>query len=177
MEALAPFHPAIVHAPIALIIVGAAFELAGRALDREWWRKAAFAMLTVGVLAAGLAVLSGRQAEEGVERQGVAKDAIHEHEEMAELTLWLGLGAVVTRAVAGRLGAVRAAVAGLALLLHLAAAITVGITGFRGGLLVFEHGAGVKVGGTLLKNPEGEKEGEAGEETSSRAESADKHSP
>ena len=137
MEALAPFHPAIVHTPIALIIVGAVFELAGRALDREWWRKAAFAMLIVGVLAAGLAVLSGRAAEEGVERQGVAKHAIEEHEEMALLTLWLGLGAVVTRAVAGRLGAVRAAVAGLALLLHLAAAITVGIAGFRGGLLVF----------------------------------------
>ena len=157
MEALAPFHPAIVHTPIALIIVGAIFELVGRALDREWWRKAAFAMLIVGVLAAGLAVLSGREAEENVERQGVAQHAIEEHEEMALLTLWLGLGAVVTRAVAGRLGPVRAAVAGLALLLHLAAAITVGVTGFRGGSLVFEHGAGVKMGGTLVENPEGEK--------------------
>ncbi len=161
MEALAPFHPAIVHTPIALIIVGAVFELAGRALDSEWWRKAAFAMLVVGVLGAGLAVLSGRAAEEGVERQGVAKHAIHEHEEMAQLALWLGLGAVVTRAVAGRLGAVRAAVAGLALLLHVAAAITVGIAGFRGGSLVFEHGAGVKMGGTLVENPEGEKAGKA----------------
>ena len=82
---------------------------------------------------------------------------------MALLTLWLGLGAVVTRAVAGRLGAVRAAVAGLALLLHLAAAVTVGIAGYRGGLLVFEHGAGVKVGGTLVENPEGDKAGEAHE--------------
>jgi len=156
MEALAPFHPAIVHTPIALIIVGAAFELLGRALDWDWWRKAAFAMLVVGVLGAGLAVLSGRAAEEGAERQGVAKHAIHEHEETAQLALWLGLGAVVTRAVAGRLAAVRTAVAGLALLLHLAAAVAVGIAGFRGGMLVFEHGAGVKMGGTLVENPEGE---------------------
>ena len=154
MNALAPFHPAIVHTPIALIIVGAAFELAGRALDREWWRKAAFAMLALGVLGAGLAVLSGRAAEESVEDQGVAKHAIEEHEEIAQLTLWLGLGAVLTRALAGRFGAARAAVAGLALLLHLAAATTVGIAGYRGGLLVFEHGAGVKTGGTLLENPE-----------------------
>ena len=156
MDALAPFHPAIVHTPVALIIVGAAFELAGRALDREWWRKAAFAMLVVGVLGASLAVLSGRAAEEGVEEQGVSKEAIHEHEEMALLTLWLGLGAVVTRAVAGRLGAVRPLVAGLALLLHLAAATTVGIAGYRGGLLVFEHGAGVKTGGTVAEHRDGE---------------------
>lgn len=165
MEALAPFHPAIVHAPIALIIVGAVFELMGRALDGEWWRKAAFAMLIVGVLGAGLAVLSGNEAGERAEHQGVAEKAVDAHEEVATLALWLGLGAVVTRAVAGRLGAGRAAVAGLALLLHLGAATAVGIAGFRGGRLVFEHGAGVKVGGTLLEVPEGEKggEGAAGE--------------
>ncbi|MEK7331651.1 MAG: DUF2231 domain-containing protein, partial [Candidatus Eisenbacteria bacterium] len=153
MEALAPFHPAIVHAPIALIIVGAVFELMGRALDSEWWRKAAFAMLIVGVLGAAAAVLSGRAAEEGVERQGVSEHAIEEHEDVALLALWLGIAAVVTRAVTGRLGAARAAVAGLALLLHLAAATTVGIAGYRGGRRVFEHGAGVKVGGELLENP------------------------
>jgi len=71
---------------------------------------------------------------------------------------------VVTRALAGRAGPARAAVAGLALLLHLAAATTVGIAGYRGGLLVFEHGAGVKVGGTLVENPEGESGGGAGAE-------------
>ena len=158
MNALAPFHPAIVHTPIALIIVGALFELVGRALDSEWWRKAAFAMLIVGVVGAGVAVLSGRAAEEGAEDQGVAKHAIHEHEEIAQLTLWLGLAAVVTRALAGRVGSARAVVAGLALLLHLATATTVGIAGYRGGLLVFEHGAGVKTGGTLIENKEGASE-------------------
>jgi hypothetical protein len=61
-------------------------------------------------------------------------------------------------------------VAGLALLLHLAAATTVGIAGFRGGRRVFEHGAGVKVGGTLLAVPEGEKggQGDAGEKKADR---------
>ena len=170
MDALAPFHPAIVHTPIALIIVGAVFELVGRATDRDWWRKAAFAMLIVGVLGAGLAVLSGRAAEEGVEDQKVATHDIEEHEEMALLTLWLGLGAVVTRAVAGRLGAARAAVAGLGLLLHLAAGVTVGVAGYRGDLLVFEHGAGVKVGGTLVKDAEGGEAGEKGKKAGERGE-------
>jgi uncharacterized membrane protein len=155
VDALAPFHPAIVHAPVALIITGALFELAGRALDRDWLRKAAFAMLVVGVLGAALAVLSGRAAEEGAKRQHVSHHAIEEHEEIAQLTLWLGLAAVVARAVAGRMGGARAAVAGLALLLHLAAAVTVGIAGFRGGVLVFEHGAGVKLGGAPVEDPAG----------------------
>jgi uncharacterized membrane protein len=158
MEALAPFHPAFVHVPIALIIVGAAFELVGRALDGEWWRKAAFAMLIVGVLGAAFAVLSGDQAGDRAEHQGVAEKTVDEHGDVGKLALWLGLGAVVTRAVAGRLGAARAAVAGLALLLHLGSATAVGIAGFRGGKLVFEHGAAVKVGGKLLV-PVGEKGG------------------
>ena len=166
VEALAPFHPAIVHTPIALIIVGAVFELIGRATDSEWWRKAAFAMLIVGVLAAVLAVMSGGPAGDRAEHQGVSEQAVDAHEEMAQLTLWLGIAAVLARAVAGRLGSARAAVAGLALLLHLAAATTVGFAGSRGGTLVFEHGAGVKVSGKLLAVPEGKKsgEGEAGAE-------------
>jgi uncharacterized membrane protein len=175
MEALAPFHPAIVHTPIALIIVGAVFELVGRALDSEWWRKAAFAMLIVGVMGAALAVLSGDAAGEHAEHQGVSEQAVDEHEEIAKLTLWLGLGAVVARALAGRAGAARAAVAGLALLLHLAAATTVGIAGFRGGRLVFEHGAGVKVSGKLLAVPEGKQggAGEAGEKGEADEKAAD----
>ena len=154
MDALAPFHPAIVHMPIALIIVGALFEVAGIALDREWWRKAAFAMLVVGVLGAGLAVLSGRAAEENVERQGISKHAIESHEQMAFLTLWLGLSAIVARATSHRFGAWREMVARLALLLHLATGVTVGVAGYRGGLLVFEHGAGVRVNGTQIQYPE-----------------------
>jgi uncharacterized membrane protein len=149
IEALAPFHPAIVHTPIALIIFGAVFELMGRALDNEWWRKAAFAMLIVGVLGAFLAVSSG----------GPAGD----HEEIAKISLWLGIAAVLTRALAGRMGAARAAVGALALLLHLGAATTVGIAGYRGGRLVFEHGAGVRVSGKLLSVPEGEKHGASDE--------------
>ena len=163
VEALAPFHPAIVHTPIALIIVGALFELVGRALDSEWWRKAAFAMLIVGVLGAVVAVSSGGPAGDRAEHQGVSEQAVDAHEDIAKISLWLGLAAVLTRAVAGRLGAARAAVAALALLLHLATATTVGIAGYRGGKLVFEHGAGVKVSGKLLAVPEGEKGGGSGE--------------
>lgn len=144
MEALAPFHPSIVHFPVALLLAGALFELIGRATDLAWWRRAALAMLVAGALGAWGAVLSGQAAEELAEHQGVAESVIDAHADVAKLTAWLASLAVVARAAAGRMGGARAAVAGLALLLQLASAATVGLAGYRGGKLVYEHGAGVR---------------------------------
>jgi len=152
VELLGHFHPKIVHFPVALILAGAVFELIGRAVSLEWWRKAAFAMLIAGVLGAGLAVASGLQAEEPVEHQGVPDTAIEAHEEVALLTLYLGIAAVLARLLAGRLRGGRALVSGLALVLHLAAAVTVGIAAHRGGLLVYDHGAAVKIDGQPVRS-------------------------
>jgi uncharacterized membrane protein len=121
-------------------------------LDRDWWRKAAFAMLVLGVLGAFLAVQSGDAAGEPAEKQGVPEEAVDAHEDMGKLALWFGLGAVVARALAARMGPVRGVVAGLGLALHLVAAIVVGIAAHRGGQLIFEHGAGVKLHGRLLES-------------------------
>ena len=151
MQFLAPFHPQITHGPIVLIIVAFLFEIAGRLLDRDWWRKAAFAMLILGVVSAYLAVQSGEAASGAVEKQGVPEQTVDAHGNLGKLAMWLGLGAVVARALAGRMGPVRGAVTGLGLALHLGAAIAVGIAAHRGGQLIFEHGAGVKVHGRLLQ--------------------------
>jgi uncharacterized membrane protein len=137
-------HPIIVHFPIALIVASALFELVGRATDVVWWRKAAFAMLIVGVLGAGAAVLSGQRAEEAAERQGVPEEPLEEHEDAAMFVLYLGAAAVVVRAVAGRTGPAAGAVGLVGLLLHLAVAGAVGRAGLLGGDLVYEHGAGVR---------------------------------
>lgn len=153
MEFLAPYHPAIVHAPIALIVISVLFDLVGRATDLAWWRRAAYAMLILGVMGAAFSVLSGRAAAEiAANHQGVPQEPIGEHAQVAYLTLWVGLAAVIARALAPRLGGARAAVSGLALLLHLAAAVLVMSTGYRGGELVFDHGAGVKLHGELLRS-------------------------
>ena len=151
MEFLAPFHPQITHGPIVLIIVAFLFEVVGRLLDRDWWRKAAFAMLILGVVAAFLAVQSGEAASVAVEKQGVPERTVDAHGDLGKLALWFGLGAVVVRAIAGRMGPVRAAVSGLGLALHLVAAVTVGIAAHRGAQLIFEHGAGVRLHGRLLQ--------------------------
>ena len=145
-----PIHPVIVHTPIALLIISLLFELAGRALDADWWRRASFALLVIGALGAAAAVVTGQQAGEAAEHQGVAEQPLDQHEDAGKLTLGLALGAVAARALAGRAGSVRALVGGVALALQLAAAISVGVTGYRGGKLVYDHGAGVTVHGARV---------------------------
>jgi len=148
MEFLGQFHPQIVHFPVALIVAGAIFELIGRATRLEWWRKAAFALLVFGVLGAGAAVLSGREAAEvAADRHGVPEQPIEAHEELAQLSLWIGVAAVLARALAGRAGAARRFLSVLALVLQLGVAVLVGVAGHRGGKLVFEYGAAVRVHG------------------------------
>lgn len=150
-ELLAPFHPRLVHFPIALIVVGAIFELVGRITDLDWWRRSAFAMLVIGVLAAGFALSSGEGAAvQAWERQGVPREPLERHETAGKLTFWVGALAVLLRLLAGRLGALRSFASGGALALHLAAAGLVVLAGFHGGKLVYEHGAGVRVDGELV---------------------------
>ena len=152
MDWIAPLHPAIVHLPIAWLIGSALFEIVARLTDLDWWRRAATVLLVLGVLGGGLAVLSGKAAEEPAEeRQGVPEQAIEAHETMAWVTVGLGVAALLVRGAArvmpmpGFLGA-------LALLLQLATAAAVGITGYRGGRLVFDHAAGVRLHGELLRS-------------------------
>lgn len=140
-----PLHPVIVHTPIALIVFSLLFDLVGRFTDVEWWRKAAFAMLVIGVLGAGAAVLSGNASEELIEGQNIPEQAVEQHEAAGILTLWLGVAAVLARWLATRPGPVRGAISLLALVAHLLTVGAVGMAGYRGGELVYDHGAGVKM--------------------------------
>jgi len=152
---LGPYHPMIVHTPVALLVFSAFFALVGRLFDREWVRKTSMLLLVFGFLGAWFAFQSGHAAHHVPERkQGVPEEAIDEHAEFAKYTLWAAGAAVVAYAATTRLsGGAAAAVGMVALLLQLAAAVLIGVTGFRGGDLVFDYGANVKVGGVLVKNP------------------------
>jgi len=144
VDFLAPFHPQIIHTPIVMLIVGLLFELVGRLTKQDWWRKAAFAMLFLGVLGAIAAVLSGNPAGEAAEHAGAPEKAVDAHEEAAMLALWVAIAALVARVMALGLKKIRAAVEVVALVLWLAAAIIVGVAAHRGGMLVFRNGAGVQ---------------------------------
>lgn len=164
---LGPFHPVIVHTPIALLIFSAFFGLVARLIDRDWLRKTSVVLLVFGFIGAWFAVQSGKPAHRVPEHeQGVPEDAIDAHAMVGNRVVLLAGGALVAIGLASRMSGGAANALGIVgLVLQLLAAGAVGYTGFLGGKLVYEHGANVRIAGELVKNPgAGEhEEREAGE--------------
>ena len=131
-------HPAIVHFPIALTVVGALGAFGYLLLRKDWLRWFTPILLSLALLGAVGAYFSGKSAEDRAEAIGVPEAAIEQHEETG---LWalgvVGLACLLSWAThAMRRGVwVSAAVAAVAAGLVL-------WNGHLGGKLVFIHGAG-----------------------------------
>ena len=131
-------HPAVIHFPIALGVVGAVASIAYLFVRKEWLRWFGPILLTCALLGSGVAYFSGQSAEDRAEDLKVPKAAIEEHEESA---IWaIGLVALATllswATVSKRRGE------WLAALIAAVAAAAFLRTGHLGGVLVFVHGAG-----------------------------------
>lgn len=143
-----PLHPAIVHFPIVLIVLGAGVAVTAAFLRR--WHLPAFAaaLFALGAIGSFVAAQTGEKEDKRIEKSSAVRKILHEHEEWAERTeavtvvvALLALAAAATGRwpVAGRaLGVVTATGA-------LAAAWCVYQTGHYGGQLVYRHGAGVSL--------------------------------
>jgi len=154
MEFIGQFHPQIVHLPIVLLVFAALFDMVGRFVDAAWWRKASMALLVFAVAAGVCGILSGEQASEvAEERQGIAESVVDGHGDLAKIAIWVAGAALAARLVEIGVTGMRSAVGVVALLLELAAAVTVGVAAHRGGQLVYRHGAAVRIDGRLLGHP------------------------
>ena len=79
-------HPAVVHFPIALLMTAAPVAILGAITRKPTWQRAATVCLVVGAASSFMAVETGEEMEEA---DFVANKAlIHEHEEMAEKTMY-----------------------------------------------------------------------------------------
>ncbi|MEO8233094.1 MAG: DUF2231 domain-containing protein [Ignavibacteriota bacterium] len=89
MEFLASIHPKVVHFPIAFLMLYPVMELLFIFTRKDFFSKAAFLFLTVGVIGALFAVLSGNQAF-GLVKNWTAegKDIFNNHQTYANLTVW-----------------------------------------------------------------------------------------
>ena len=153
MNFLGPFHPQIVHFPIVLLVSSVLFDLVGRATDSAWWRKASMAMLVMAVAFGVAAILTGEfVGDRAEELQKIPERTVDAHGDLGKIAIWLAGGALVARLIENGVGTARSVVGGVALLLQLAAAVTVGVAAHRGGKLVYRHGAGVSVEGKLIKH-------------------------
>lgn len=137
-------HAIVVHFPIALLLVGFASELFGRLSGRTFFSQMGYYLLLLGTAGAVAAYFSGDAAGEGMEEGSLAA-AVERHEEAAQIALWLAL--ITTAVYSWR--AWRAAAptwsGWLGLLLFTATIGATALTGYRGGQLVYQHGAGVEL--------------------------------
>ena len=159
MTALPNLHPAVVHFPIALLIVAVAFDLASLLLRRcRWLDRAAAALFLLGALGAWGALLSGEEAEEGL--HGLSAEVgelIEEHEGWGKRTLiaaavlallrlgvaWRDRNEALPRLVGARAALVLAAAGSLWVLFE---------TADRGAALVYSHGVAVRA--TVSSSPQ-----------------------
>lgn len=153
-----PLHPALVHFPIVLILLGT-----GLSILAVFWRKGyvpafAAALMVMGALGAWAAVASGKSDGGLVENTSAAVGTLLDaHEMWAERTLTAA--AIAAGIAVGSVALIRrfpraargAAVA--AALAAMVAAWTVYETGHRGGALVYQHGAGVNTARTATETP------------------------
>jgi len=144
-----PLHPAVVHFPIVLLLLGAAAAIVAVFWRRHQIPKLAAVVLGLGALGAWVAVESGESDGGLVENTSAQVNAlIDAHETWAKRTLGISIlaafaagGSVMT----ARWPRIARAVAVVAAVVSLAAAYGVYQTGHRGGALVYRHGAGVEV--------------------------------
>lgn len=142
-----PLHPAIVHFPIVLILLGC-----GAAVVATVWRKThlpglAALLLVLGALGCWAAVKSGESDGGLLEGGSPPREALVDaHENWAKRTLAISTFAAfaaATSVMGARWPRFARTVAVLAALASVAAAYSVYQTGHRGGQLVYQHGAGV----------------------------------
>ena len=136
-----PFHPMLVHFPIALLFASVLFDVASKALTRDSLREGALWLLGLGLLGGIVAAIAGGQAEDAAEKAGVAEALIETHETLAYITLGITAILFLSRLLLRNRFSTRA----LAAYLVVAAVglVAVSATGHTGGNLVYEHGAGI----------------------------------
>ncbi len=151
-----PLHPAVVHFPIALILVGFVGALVSMIWSRGCLPWFVAGILVLGASGAGVAFWTGGEA--GEQATGIvgfshaAAVLLRQHDEWAERTLIVaGVAAVFALAAAatGRWVNLSTGLRLATLLAAAAAAFCVFQTAHRGGQLVYQHGVGMKVPSTV----------------------------
>ena len=136
-----PWHPAVVHFPIALLAVAVLVDMVALFMRRPSWHPVAWRLLVGGTLSALIAVVTGDAAAADYRQEGETAALVQHHEDMATLCLLLfGVASLGRLPIAlGRPPRwlaywIALSVVGVGLLVY---------TSNLGGELVYVHGIGV----------------------------------
>ncbi len=149
-----PLHPAVVHFPIVLILLGGAAAVVAAIWRGGHLPRYAALLLVLGAVGAWVAVETGESSGGLLETGSPQMEALVEsHEMWAKRTLTVTIVAAVAAMasiVAARWPGVARGVAILAAAASVAAIYSVYQTGHRGGALVYRHAAGRMVAGSAV---------------------------
>lgn len=138
-------HAMLVHFPIALLLVGFLFHIIGLFRTQSFFRKAAFYLLMPGTLGTVATYLSGDEAGEGIE-DGPLEAPMEAHEDAATFTLWLTVATGAFFLALALLKYTRTWTLVIGTILFAGVVVGISRTGYLGGQLVYQHGAGVEMG-------------------------------
>jgi uncharacterized membrane protein len=98
MEFLANAHIKIIHFPIAFLMLYCLIELLFLTTKKDFFNKAAFLFLILGVVGAFFAVLSGNQAFAAVKNwNDFSRETFNMHETYANITIWYFTALLIVR--------------------------------------------------------------------------------
>ena len=142
-----PLHPAVVHFPIALILIGTMVALLAMVVRRWHLPWLAAVLLVTGAAGACVAAWTGgQQAEMAGAISAPAELLLDQHEEWGELTRNMAIAAAILALLSASLARFPKATRGLGIATALVASATayaVAQAGHYGGQLVYKHGIGI----------------------------------
>lgn len=140
VDAFPNYHPLVVHFPIVLILMAVFFQLLSFFIYKKEFSIATIILLFLGVLSAWLA--SNTFHAHPAELTGKAKDIFETHEQMALLTWWFSLGALITKIGSHFFLERKWWIESIATVLLIVSAVSVSIAGHHGSMLVHMEGIG-----------------------------------
>ncbi len=137
-----PLHPAVVHFPIALVLVALLFELVARHPRGQRLAPAVSVLVVLAACGAVAAVVTGSWARDEAVVPPGAVAQLHDHEERGETAMWVLLAVAAARVWLGRRGRLAGLWAWASVVALVVAALLVVRAARLGGGLVFDHGVG-----------------------------------
>jgi uncharacterized membrane protein len=138
IEQLLPIHPKLVHFPIALFSTALILDILSRVFRKESLHEAAVVIYVVGALFTPIVVLAGLWEQQ---RLNLHHPVLEQHKLFGFITMWVSLTSLPVLWFLKKRSVKVFRIVFTSLLLYLATLVTA--TGYFGGKMVYEYGAGV----------------------------------
>ena len=136
------FHPLIIHFPIALLIVGVICDIIGILGKRDLFLTIGFLLFALGAFTSIPAALSGNHAADTAQHIAGITNDLDWHDTLGTATTLLAVAITLIRVHFTFKKQFTGTIQYLYLTLAIGVAILVGASGYTGGRLVYDFGAG-----------------------------------